>query len=238
MIFVEILDDSNRLSFRFDPQEIPVEIDSTNFPNLTCRNLIIENDSPDPQYVERAFLLRNFSFSLPVAQFPILVDRWDQAVIRVCYSPTELEKQRDTLIVPDICTDHSLPLVTTGLGNSYSSNSRCDIALEFNTVDILNEYSHITGEAFPNPTSSKASISFSRTYPTNSIENAKYILYNSMNRKIMDGKVKISSVKNSGKFTKQIGNVEFNLDGLPSGAYFIMIKYFDSVEIKPLVITK
>ena len=237
-IFVEIKEDSNRLSFRFDPNEIPVDIDSTNYPVTTCRDLIISNNSPDEQIVGNAYFVKNTAFTLPVSQFSVIVPPYDEAKVRICYSPTELAVQRDTLILPDRCSPHSLPIVSTGIGNNYNSPSRCDIALEFNTIDIYKKYKFSGEFPFPNPADNIVNIDFIRTRHSNEPVQENVYLVNSFGTKVASANEVIMQVESEEQQIKEFGKYIIQTDGLNSGAYFVVIENSAGTRSYPLMISR
>lgn len=238
MLFVEIREDSNRLAFRFNPDEIPVEIEDTNYPNLTCKNLIVTNLSNEAQELSSAFFLKNTEFSLPLSQLPIFVGPNSEAEIQVCYSPKRIGESRDTLVIGDNCSDHYIPMLAEGIGNYYTGDTRCDISIEMNTVDILQRY-EFTGEfPFPNPADKQFIIEYKRVAEIDDNFIEKFYLINSLGEIILDGKSNVLNSSINNNFKLEFGNIIFNTENLNSGIYFVIIESKNKKENFPIVISK
>lgn len=140
--------DTNKLALSYQPF---LQIDSTQFPKISCSKLKIENISWQTQTITNISLFRNLAFSIPQSQLPIIIPPFSTVEVTVCFSPLKMGIDRDTIYIGDLCTPHMLPLVAYGIPNEYQSNTRCDVPLQFTTLDIIDNTDFIIEKPIPNP---------------------------------------------------------------------------------------
>lgn len=238
IVFIEVKDDSNRITFRLKPEEIPVEIDDTKYPSLTCRNLVIENISPDEQIIDEIYFLKNVMFSLPTAQLPIILPANSTAEVTLCFSPQSIADERDTLVIGDVCSKHYIPFIATGIGNNYLGNTKCEIFVEANTVDILQKYDFKGDFPFPNPTTDQFIITYKRTSAINELPKEKYYLVNSLGQKVALGLESIIQSSADSGYKSELGEIVFDTQKLISGLYFAVIESENQKLSYPIIIAK
>lgn len=211
--------DTNKLVLSFIPE---FKIDSTKFPAINCKKLKIENQSWQTQVLNDVILFRNLAFSIPQSQFPLVIQPFSSAEIEVCFSPKKMGEDRDTMFIDDLCKPHILPLVSYGLPNNYQSNSRCDIPLEMNTIDIIDDTDFIIQKPFPNPAYKYLTIPI--IYSGSKV-NIYFQIFNIM------GELVYETSKQMTEYRKQVNSgfnyfdeINLNIDNLKPGFYILTVK--------------
>jgi photosystem II stability/assembly factor-like uncharacterized protein len=225
--------DTNTFDFSVIQSE-PYSLDSTQFPLILCKKVQILNKSWKEQVITNIIVEKNLSFSLPQSQFPITLAPFGSYNLEICYSPNNIGLERDTIILEDLCSPHILPLVANGVPNDYNTNSKCDVSLEFKTIDIISSLKMSFDVPFPNPTTGIVFIPFQIIYQNQKPDNDIYL-----ENAIGNLKIKPIITQTNHNFVNGYNidsyKAEFDLSHLPSGLYFIVI---DGLEHKVFKIIK
>jgi photosystem II stability/assembly factor-like uncharacterized protein len=220
-------------------------LDSVKFPAITCKKIKLKSKSWKTQTIDNIYLYINKSFSIPQSYLPIVLEPYGEFEFEVCYSPRKMDWEKDTLFINDRCEPHILPLIAKGIPNSYSSESKCDIPLEFKTIDILDYGEIFEGPPYPNPTGGIIQVPLKlfyydqepiyEIYLTDMMQNMKFVpsLENvSMNE--VDSKVNSSGSKDRKVKIKSL-NAKFDVSSLSNGVYFIILKSNTSKVYKIII---
>jgi hypothetical protein len=105
---------------------------------LTCGTVQIVNDGVLPFRVDRIGPASNTTFSMPPAQFPIVVPPGGQAPCVVCFNPQAIAMYRDTLRITRGCLSETLVLSGSGSLSVSEVNSRCVTPLIIRAVPGAN----------------------------------------------------------------------------------------------------
>jgi hypothetical protein len=73
-------------------------------------------------------------FSIPPSQMPLTIPPYSSKEIEVCFHALKMYTQRDTVVLPDICSEHIVPLVAYGVEKLYYGTARCEVP-----VRIIND---------------------------------------------------------------------------------------------------
>ncbi len=155
----ETISDSIDVVVRLDTNKFQINysvsneffVDSVRFPFTKCRKLQIKNIGWTTQIIENALLFNNTAFSIPQSQLPIVIPPQSTIELEICYSPTKIGIQHDTLYLDDLCSPHIVMLSAEGVPNNYNSDSKCEVPLTFETIDIIDASDFLVGNSFPNP---------------------------------------------------------------------------------------
>ncbi len=155
----ETISDSIDVVVRLDTNKFQINysvsneffVDSVRFPFTKCRKLQIKNIGWTTQIIENALLFNNTAFSIPQSQLPIVIPPQSTIELEICYSPTKIGIQHDTLYLDDLCSPHIVMLSAEGVPNNYNSDSKCEVPLTFETIDIIDASDFWVGNSFPNP---------------------------------------------------------------------------------------
>lgn len=212
-------------------------IDSTKLTKNNCSKVKIFNKGGEDKLLNNIFLYRNIEFSIPQSQFPILIPAYSSIELSICYSPTLLGEQKDTILLLDNCSNHLLPIISYGSSNYYYGNGKCDLRFEIQSFKLTN-FLFSVSPPYPNPTDGLTTISYIKFLPNNEQATETCSIYNMFGQELLSLENKILS-----KRTTQFGEIiegEFHLNTmeLSSGSYFIIIKNKLSTDVFPLIINK
>lgn len=221
-------------------------LDSAKFPAIICKKIKITNQSSAIQTISNILLFKNRSFSIPQSQLPIILAPNESFEFQVCYSPNKMDWERDTILINDKCSPHVVPLIAKGIPNNYNSDSKCDVPLEFNTIDIFGYKNIYDGVPFPNPAEGIVNLPFKIVFESDKPEYEIYLTDLFRNIKILPEINEISSSEidlskdsevNQKKATVLNCNAKFSTDKLPSGIYFIIVNS-DRTNVHKILINK
>lgn len=221
-ISIEVIDDINRIAFAF-PVDREFDMDSTYFPDRVCKAMILRNNTDKDWYIYHPFLYGNVSFSFPLSQFPIKLASLDSVEMRVCYSPSKLGVERDTMIIDDVCNPHYLVLKGLSIANVFESTSICDEDVSGTTVSLPGKYVFSTLPPFPNPAGSYVNIPFSFRDEKGLFTGERAVLYDIRGDAVLNSELTISTKEDLNGFILTTGEFSFDIRELPAGLYMIVI---------------
>ncbi|MGA2296603.1 MAG: YCF48-related protein [FCB group bacterium] len=239
-VVINVLSDSNRIRVQFVPNSSGVfSFDSTYIFALNCRQMMITNVGPSSVTIEDILIYKNIAFSLPQNQFPLIIPAGESRDVMVCYSPTALAVENDTLLLPDHCSPHIIPLVGIGEANIYDANSNCGVLVQLTTTDLQNYLFNISPPV-PNPANSVLSVPFNIKQPVNGTLdiNENCILYNSLGEQVATSILNIIDRNQTGDQLRIKAEFDFDLNNLQSGFYIVVIKVNNFSKSFPVVIYK
>jgi hypothetical protein len=97
-----------------------------------------------------ARLKNGIAFSIPQSQFPFELLPDEIKELTICYSPTFLGMQTDTLFIDDICQIIEIELKGICIKDTRSGNSRCDVPITVITKELPEKWL-FSSEPIPNP---------------------------------------------------------------------------------------
>ncbi|MBL7991189.1 MAG: hypothetical protein JNN25_07110 [Candidatus Kapabacteria bacterium] len=119
---------------------------------FTCVTLRLRNNASAEVVFPAAYLGRNIEFSAPPAQFPLRIPAGSESAIRLCYAPSAIGLQRDTLTLTENCAVLRVPLAARGAGEMSIGISRCAAPLSLHTIRASSGETVIVADApFPQP---------------------------------------------------------------------------------------
>jgi len=224
-----VIDDVNRIVFSF-PEKKEFDMDSTYFPNMICKTMQINNATQKDYVIDLPYLYRNESFSFPLSQFPLLLRGDDSVQLKVCYSPTQLGFERDSVLINDVCNPHYLVLKGLSLANRYSSSSICNAPVIGITNELPGKVSISTTEPYPNPAANIISVPFNERKPQGYDENAAAEIFNVFGERIMTAEKRVSNMYESNNMINIIGEFTFNTEDIKTGSYIIIVRSADIIK--------
>ncbi len=131
-------------------------IDSTHADFMTCDSFAIRNAGTDSLRITPVELRRNMEFSAPQGQFDLLIPPGETRKVQLCYRPSQLFVQRDTMVIGSYC--HRVIFVeSAGIPDTFNGNTRCNTPVRAGTLSIgtrgLNFY-----PLYPNPAHDEISV--------------------------------------------------------------------------------
>lgn len=204
-------------------------MDSTNAGDLHCEKIAIRNVSNQPLLITEAILLRNIEFSNPLSQLPITIGPLEEMDFVVCYLPSALYTQRDTIIIGDYCK-RRLIVQSVGKPNIYDGNTQCDIPLNSITTSINTPGLNISSIS-PNPVE-RGEVVQMLVQSTSQIDNVEIIDVTSA--PISQSAIIVSK----GNTTNRVKEFEvlLNTKQLGQGVYIAVIRSAMEVKTIPFVV--
>lgn len=151
--------DSDTISVAVDTNPIQITglpgsklvIDSTRPHELRCDSLRVRNNGSTVLTISVARLLRNIEFSVPQSQLSMVLQPQEERSLAVCYQPSQLHRQLDTLVIGNYC-NRVIIVESVGVPDSYVSTSRCDVPLT-GITEAINTNGLFVYPVYPQPAS-------------------------------------------------------------------------------------
>lgn len=126
---VTVLNTRNKAEFLFDAGTANIyTIAAHDVGELVCRDVTIRNRSvSESLIIPEARFIGNVYFSVPQAQFPVIIPPGGSGQLRVCASAQDLGTIRDTLSIQDTCSVITIPFETQGNSIRLTGKALCDV---------------------------------------------------------------------------------------------------------------
>lgn len=223
--YIEIIVRPDTNKFAFSLKESEFDLGSTKFPNIKCKMITVKNQSWEDQIITDVYIAKNTAFSIPQSQFPIFIKANDSAEIQICYYPSAIGFERDTIMLNDVCWPHYVPLVAESMPNVYIANSICDVQIKLTTENLEIKYERaLIGQPYPNP--SESSISLPITLESKSeidLNSLPITLYNLYGEEIQKPVLTIYHIQRQGEINYYYLKAVFDLSKYQNGIYFISV---------------
>jgi hypothetical protein len=220
---VNVRDESNLLRFSLSDIE-NFSLDSAYYSQLNCRLLKIENIGFKDYTFDDVYFFRNISFSAPQSQFPIVVPAQSETDIKICFSPSNLGLNRDSILIGDVCSDHLIGLLGFGISEIFEDETKCDVPIEFILTGFDNHnFSFGMADPTPNPANDKTTIKYSFLTNDYKIPDFKVRIYD-----VYGQEINLDIMTNIKSSTENIINGEmfFDTHELIPGLYVIAFDFY------------
>ncbi|MGA2296887.1 MAG: hypothetical protein ABSG15_04980 [FCB group bacterium] len=212
--------------------------DSTHFPLLNCRKIQLKNTSGLLFTLNEVYLEHNICFSVPMSQFPIIFQPGETKDLVVCYSPTQLGTQTDSLYFDDVCGKQIIPLKALSEPNINTAGGRCNADITFKTKKLPLKSSYVITDPIINEASGNIALPYIMMVNINYQRTEQCYLYNSLGEKLVQGTRQISSQTLLDEGSLEEGQFNFRTINLPSGIYFIVIHINDEIFSTPIILER
>ena len=232
-VAVSVLADSNRIDISYNTGNRTIEFDSVSLTDRYCYQITVSNNSEDTAVIDDVFLFRNIEFSTVQSYFPIVISPFSKSSLRICYSPSLLGRQYDTLLLSDVCSPHIVYLQGIGSPNYYKGGDRCGNPLEIKTTK-LNKPQFLANPPFPNPVRDIIEIEFGLFVPkayTNSLNSGVYDL---LGNKLVSISALLDKVIETDSGNITYGKLQCDMSYLKQGSYYIRIDYGEGTVTFPV----
>jgi hypothetical protein len=145
--------------FTIELQASPVTVSTfgaIQITRLECKPITYRNVGVKPFVIQRIAPRRNLWFSLPEAQFPLVIPPGESRGLQVCFAPLVQQQYRDTLVLDAFCVQDVLPLTGEGTPLVRLNPSRCSAEIRLTTSTAPLNY--FMEQNYPNPSSSLTTI--------------------------------------------------------------------------------
>ncbi|TAL70008.1 MAG: hypothetical protein EPN82_05175 [Bacteroidetes bacterium] len=198
---------------------------------LKCIKVLIHNTDSEEFVLDYARLDTNIEFSIPQAQLPLTIPPGDTAELVICYLPSSLEEQSDTLTLGDLCDTLRIPVIAQGDTAFYSGKGRCGTLLNGKTLTPGSMIK--VGYPVPNPGSNEVSIIVSGS---NGLPGRCYLI--DLRGELIQEAEKVNSVSGTDEDEKKSIEYNINLNNVSTGVYFIIVETIEGKRIFPYFVMK
>lgn len=211
-IEVIVLDTKNKAEFLFNSSASSYTIDGHDVGLMRCRRIQVMNTADSGDLIVRDVRFAgNVLFSVPKAQFPIVIKPKAMGDVEICASAIDTGLVVDTLLFDDTCSTIGIPVYTTGLPIIHQGISRCDVPAQTTIVTAGSAWQ--LRAPYPIPSSNRLFLSIGQTGTHRQIVTAH----------IHD----VMGVCAAGPTALDVGTVhehQFNIGELPIGPYVLTLQ--------------
>lgn len=237
IVTVKVIDAENSINFELAPGAEHIDFGTVVYPEIACLPIKITNSGLKDVVMDNVYLFYKIAFSIPQNQLPLTILPGQTKELTVCYSPTQIGIETDTLLFDDVCRPHLLPLQAEGKGHEYTSDSKCSTEVTFTPVKFIKGTSFISYTPYPNPTTGQTKVKMVYKSDKNSSQPSG-VVYNSLGEEIAAGipVILYSNAIDDGELVT--AEFSFNLNNFRSGVYFIKIEFNGSTKIEKILLNK
>ncbi|MFY8001368.1 MAG: hypothetical protein ACOVSW_22440, partial [Candidatus Kapaibacteriota bacterium] len=251
LVSLRITDEFNRTAFVPIRTPFPVRMNTTlritsdlarlfgdSAQAFTCASVRLRNTSASEVVIPRLGLDRNIEFSAPSAQFPLRIPAGAETALTVCYAPSALGQQRDTITIVQECTVLRIPLAARGAGQIFQGISDCNVLVRLQTTLPPSSSSGLLTQAptvqspFPQPTDDCVSIPFDMlTAANDAVPPPSIALYTASGLCVgrFDAEEWHFDTEKSG-IKRFAGMVRVNVRALPNGIYRLVLTNLEGLH--------
>jgi hypothetical protein len=132
---VTVLNIRNQAEFQFASARPSYAIADHDIGGVRCLRVGVLNRSDSTDLVMIAARFKgNVFFSVPQAQFPIVIQPSGVGELTICASAYDVGPMLDTLLFDDTCSTIGIPVSSNGLSIPLTGISRCDLPVESSIV--------------------------------------------------------------------------------------------------------
>ncbi|MFN3781594.1 MAG: WD40/YVTN/BNR-like repeat-containing protein, partial [Candidatus Kapaibacteriota bacterium] len=102
-VSIEVRQESNVFEILLSTSKFHLYFDTVRAQELKCLEFFIRNTSNETLILDYIFIKGNTSFSTKPGDFPLILHSNEIGRVNVCYSPSKLETERDTIVIFDRC---------------------------------------------------------------------------------------------------------------------------------------
>ncbi len=220
-VSIEVRQEINAFEILLSTSKYHLYFDTVRVRELKCLELLLKNTTDETLTLNHIFIKGNTSFSTKPGDFPLVLSARGTAKVDVCYSPSKLGTERDTIIIFDRCWNQYVYLEGVGSPNEYTSQSSCNVTVYGITTQLSTK--SVGVNIFPNSSNGYVYVQLSKNSG-----DLKFQLYNSLGRLL-----------ESSWIENKCENHIINLSEFPTGIYFLRITSSDNFNyVLPLVFEK
>lgn len=196
---------------------------------VACETIKIENYGSEERIIEEQEIQINDIFSIPSAQFPIILQPGEFYDLLVCFAPQEI-KDEDEIDLAKIKIEDCLIIDINMKGRAKQfqsiSSSRCELSLELFSDEVPNF--NFIDNAYPNPITGGSETSFRAGFMEDLAYEMELFTYTGDRVALLNNGI------------AKVGINEFNLrfKDLENGSYFLVFRSNSFVETMPIIIEK
>lgn len=229
--------DTNYYDFNINYSGEPADFGFNDFGNTRCVVVEIENTSDwRIASLDNPYLINNKYFSVPSTQLPISIDPGEKAELIICFKADSLGLNLDSLLIPDLCSDHILPMKAVTNAIDYETNTRCRLNISIHQLDAGIDFYSTYSDPYPNPASNEFRLDFIHYTPNDLVPQFNLQLININGEFVINGVRNVENIQTTRNGIIESGNIFFDLTDVPSGVYIVNIQDPDKSFTRNLVV--
>jgi hypothetical protein len=213
-----------------------VNIQSTAVGEYRCDSIRLHNQGSTPISISEAAFLHGSAFSVAEDQLPLAIPAGALRSILICYYPSALGVDRDTLSILGDCLAQTIPLFASSMLNVQSSGG-CASGLQFKldtSAYLLKAY-----PPFPNPNSTILQIPIELVKPGGMIfPSVHCILVDVMGNEVANGVYASSTSEHWSSQMHELGCFTIDTRAVSQGFYFVRILSAEGMQVFPVVVRR
>jgi hypothetical protein len=237
--------DSVRIDFRLDTNKLNIDMlayseqmdyGEITHPELNCRNLTITNVSWQDVTIDKLKLLSNHTFSIPQSQLPMTIPAYSSIELTICFNANGIGLHLDTLLLPDICGTHILPLRAVVEPLIFNGATKCGVPIKLVSGGNRIEYMITTSDPRPNPASEIITLPFKIQTSNSFMPDINSYFYDSFGNLINVLITKNYIIRKEELKYIIEGEFSFKLININDGLHFIIFSTDNNVLSYPVII--
>jgi PKD repeat protein len=203
----------------------------------TCRSVQITNHGLAPLVIDGDLLAHNRAFSIPPSQLPFVVAPGEERALEICYHPTTVAVERDTLRFGRRCSVE-LPLLAHGLPSLMTGDDMCGTGMILRR-DAGDDIGLKVSAPHPNPAT--VAVEFDITISTASTGDSpvgRARLLDIYGNVVGVATYRAGASITDGEISYQQGRVSVSVAELPSGTYFADIHAGGEHVVVPVIVRR
>jgi photosystem II stability/assembly factor-like uncharacterized protein len=207
-ITVNVRLETNAFEIQLSNSQNLVDFDSVLARGSKCLSFAIKNLTGEQMILNYLFLMVNSSFSTIPSEFPLILGPYETKSVHICYSPSKIGEERDTVIIFDRCWNQYIFLRGIGSPNYYTASSSCNVQVYGETYNFITRQVNGGISLYPNPTKGIIYIETAREDKKLDFE-----IYDSFGEKVAFNE----------SIILQDSYAVIDVSSLPSGLYFLKV---------------
>lgn len=198
-----------------------LNFEQTQIGDFKCKTVSLTNYGTNDILLQNVRMFKNVTFSIPQSQLPFEIKANQSRELNVCYAPNSSIDSvlSDTLLIDYNCILSKIPVVGKVIPLKFSTDSKCDVELVFETKTVSNTIS-----INPSPIISRGNIVIGISEETS----AKILIYNMLGECVG----RLFEADN----VKGMLNISFDSTQFGAGTYIIQVITGNTLKNYPVVI--
>lgn len=212
-------------------------LDSTLAASVKCSTFVVQNTSTQDLILSTSQLSRNVEFSVPQAQLPLRIPVGESRNLTLCYMPSQLQEQRDTLLISNNYCSRYMFVRSAGVAQHFTAITECVVPLTAVTTAIQTPGMYLF-PAYPQPAETFFAVPLVFTAPVATIAEPQATLHDVFGTQLCTASWKPQSQSTTNNTTVCVGEMRIEVGTLASGSYILKIRAGEYTATQQISICK